>query len=85
MAYPDRLTPQQVRRVLDLRFYGDTQPTPRVIAGKLNVSRDAVQDCLVRAAQARLIWPLASAELTDEALARLLLPRRSVEQPDAPP
>ena len=70
----DRLTPQQIRQVLQMHFGVDiyARASVRVIAGKLNVSREAVQDCLTRAAAAGLLWPLASAALTDEALERLL-------------
>lgn len=60
--------------MLNLCFGGDHQPTARVIAGKLGINRNAVQDCLERAAAARLLWPLASAGLTDEAQEKLLLP-----------
>jgi hypothetical protein len=72
----DRLTPQQIRQVLQMHFDVDiyARASVRVIAGKLNVSQGAVQDCLTRAADAGLLWPLASAALTDEALERLLSP-----------
>jgi hypothetical protein len=76
----DRLTAQQIRQVLRLHFDVDVyaRASVRVIAGKLNVSQGAVQDCLTRAAAVGLLWPLASAALTDEALEMLLSPPRPV-------
>lgn len=76
----DRLTPQQIRQVLRLHFDCDiyARASVRVIAGKLNVSQGAVQDCLTKAADAGLLWPLASAALTDEVLERLLAPPHGV-------
>jgi hypothetical protein len=70
----DRLTPQQMRDVLHQHFCGHAHASTRVIAGKLTLSRSAVQDCLTRAAAVGLLWPLSPAGLTDEALERLLLP-----------
>jgi hypothetical protein len=74
----DRLTPQQIRQVLQMRFGGDIHTNLRVIAGKLGVSHAAVIDCLARAEAASLLWPLSAAALTDEALERLLSPPHRV-------
>jgi hypothetical protein len=76
----DRLTAQQIRQVLQMHFGVDiyARASVRVIAGKLNVSHRAVQDCLTKAADAGLLWPLAAATLTDEALERLVSPPRAV-------
>jgi hypothetical protein len=79
----DRLTPQQIRQILQMHFGVDiyARGSLRIIAGKLNVSREAVQDCLTRAADTGLLWPLEAEALTDEALEGLLSPQQASGAP----
>jgi transposase len=70
----ERLTMRRIRQVLQLHF--GAHASARAIAREVGVGRTTVQDYLTRAVAAGVSWPLP-ADLTDEALERLLFPAPS--------
>ncbi len=65
---------RKIRDALRLRY--EEQLSIRLVAGSLGLAHTTVQDCLRRAKEAALSWPLPD-ELDDDALEALLYPRRA--------
>jgi transposase len=63
---------RKIREILRLRFSG---LSPRQIAASIGSALSTIQECLRRAAQASLSWPLPD-ELDDERLEALLYPQK---------
>ncbi len=61
---------RKIREILRLRFSG---LSPRQIAESIGSALSTIQECLRRAAQAKLSWPLPD-EFDDERLETLLYP-----------
>ena len=72
---------RKIREILRLRFTG---LSPRQIAASVGAALSTIQECLRRAAQAHLSWPLPD-ELDDERMEALLYPRKPREDAVALP
>lgn len=76
-----RIDMRQIRQVLRLAF--EDNVSRRAISASLGLHRDTVRDYLVRAAAAKLTWPLPS-NIDDAALEDILFPpasQRSTQKP----
>jgi transposase len=73
---------RKIREMLRLKY--EAGLTERQIAASVGVVRSTVQECLRRARQAQISWPLPSA-LDEAALEARLYPPRSCSEPTTPP
>lgn len=73
---------RKIREILRLRF--DCKRSYQEIAKSIGISSSTVYDCIARAKDAELSWPL-SCEFTDEDLETKLYPQAQKITPDQCP